>query len=572
MNRFRPLILAVSVIAAALLAYGLWTLPRPESADAQGFSAARAMNDIEAISKTPHSVAHPEERAAVREYLIGRLEEMGGNVTLYQYDSLVGPKNRNVEYTFDAVNICAEFSPLRQSADTTYLMLVAHYDSRYVNVLPRGEVWSYGAADDGYGLGVILETVDRLLKERRSWYQGVKVLFTDAEEVGLMGMEAAWENDRELFDNVGLLINIEARGTWGPVLLFETNPGNSKVVDLYASAAAYPYTYSLTTIVYQFMPNYTDFMVAKDEIPGMNFSSIADINTYHTDKDCFENTSARTVQHYGEQILPVAQKYVSDPIYSDKDYLKSAYDNVFFTVPLLGIFSVSKAMYLVINAVIFLVFILLFAFEGLRGRVKAMSVFRNSCVFLCVSVGVLAFGELVAYLCSIVAGARFKLFGTIQGIGFDNIAMATVAVITAVATALIYYAFRKNVVRQSSSSMRASAAYNAAAGYAYNNLYAMLALLFILSMALVFTLGENLMLLIPLTCAVAAMILWHLTTLKIWLPLAVFFILLHAFSFLFVLAMALTIGAFGAVLMIEFIDLMVIIPLADLYLLQNKKR
>jgi hypothetical protein len=50
----------------------------------------------------------------------------------------------------------------------------------------------------------------------------------------------------------------------------------------------------------------------------------------------------------------------------------------------------------------------------------------------------------------------------------------------------------------------------------------------------------------------------------------VFVILLHAFSFLFALSMALTIGAFGAVMMLAFLDFMVLIPMADLYLISKK--
>ena len=73
MNRFRPLILASVVVVSALLAYGLWTQPKPQPADAQGFSAARVVKDIEVISKENHSVAHPQERARVREYLVERL-------------------------------------------------------------------------------------------------------------------------------------------------------------------------------------------------------------------------------------------------------------------------------------------------------------------------------------------------------------------------------------------------------------------------------------------------------------------------------------------------------------------
>ena len=82
MNKIRPIILAIAVVAAALMAYGLMTLPQAQPANADGFSSARVLKDIEVISKKHHSVAHPEERAEVRDYLIGRLEEMGGEVSL----------------------------------------------------------------------------------------------------------------------------------------------------------------------------------------------------------------------------------------------------------------------------------------------------------------------------------------------------------------------------------------------------------------------------------------------------------------------------------------------------------
>ena len=419
MNKTRPVILAVAVVAAALLAYGMFTLPKAQPADAEGFSAARVVEDIEVISKEHHSVAHPQERAKVREYLVGRLHDLGADtVKLYQYDSLVGPKNKHVVYTFDAVNILAEFAPEKNVEDASYLMLVAHYDSRYSQPMPKQDtVWSYGAADDGYGVGVILETVSQALKQRPDWKQGVKVLFTDAEEVGMMGMTAIWENNREVFDNVGLMINIEARGPWGPALLFETCPGNEKVMDLYAKAADYKYTYSLTTVVYTFMPNFTDFTIVKDSIPGLNFSTITDVNHYHTDKDCFENVSAKSIQHYGAQVLPVAMEYLTNAEYSDKDFFRAEKDTVNFTVPALGLLNVSKTVYLVINIIIFLLFLIVFGLESVRGRVKAAKgVFKVSVVILGVALGVLLLGEGIAYVCAAIAGAKFKLFGIVQGV------------------------------------------------------------------------------------------------------------------------------------------------------------
>ncbi|MBO7191918.1 MAG: M20/M25/M40 family metallo-hydrolase [Bacteroidales bacterium] len=573
MNRFRPFILASIVALAALLAYGLWTLPKPQPADAQGFSSARVVEDIEVISKEHHSVAHPQERARVREYLVQRLEELGADtVKLFAYDSLVGPENKHVKYTFDAVNVLAEFAPLTPSHDDTYLMMVAHYDSRYSQPMPKDTVWSYGAADDGYGVGVILETVSQLLKQREHWNQGVKVLFTDAEEVGMMGMKALWANDKPEFDNVGMVINIEARGPFGPALLFEACPGNEKVMKLYADAAKYKYTYSLTTVVYNFMPNFTDFTIIKDDVPGLNFSTIADINHYHTDLDNFSNINEKSIQHYGEQVLPVAMAYVTGEEYADKDYLRSDKDATNFSIPALGLFNFSKGGYVILNVIVCLIFLLLFALEGVRGRIKAAKVFKMSVFVLFIGIGVLAFGELVAYLCSLGAGAKFKPFGIVVGVSFDNAAMIASTVLLASISVLVYVAMRKKAVRQVSGSMRANAAVNAASKYAYNVLYGTLALMFVLSVALLSTISENLMFLIPLAFATGAMVLYHLTSLKAWMVLSIGLILLHAYSFLYALSMALTIGAYGAVAMLAFFDLMVLIPLADLYLLSSNRR
>ena len=573
MTKIRPVILLLAVVASAFLAYGLWTMPKPQAADHEGFSSARVVEDIKVISQKHHSVAHPQEREEVRDYLVERLQSLGADtVMLMRYDSLKGPQNKHVEYTFDATNIVAEFAPVAESASQTWLMLVAHYDSRYSQPMPKDTVWSYGAADDGYGLGVILESVSLALKNRQDWKQGVKVLFTDAEEVGMMGMKAAWDNDKQIFDNVGLVLNVEARGPKGPALLFEACPGNDKVQDLYASCAKYPYTYSLTTVVYGFMPTYTDFSIIKDSVPGLNFSTIADINHYHTDKDNFSNINEKSIQHYGAQMFPIVMEYLTGEQYADKDYLRSDKDKVNFTIPLLGLFSFSKTGYMIVNVVVFVLFLLLFALEGLRGRVKAAKVAVTSLKVLGASLLALAAGEAFAYGCAASVGARFNLFGIVQGVPFDNKAMILFMVLLFAACVLTYIAARKKASRAVSGSMRASAVQNAVSTKALTTLYGTLTLLFVLSAVLLVAIGENMMFFITLTFAAAALILWRLTSLKVWLLAAIVAILLHAFSFLYALAMALTIGALGAYALIAVMNFMVLIPLADLYLMSPKKK
>ena len=181
-----------------------------------------------------------------------------------------------------------------------------------------------------------------------------------------------------------------------------------------------------------------------------------------------------------------------------------------------------------------------------RGGAKFSRVLGNAGLILGVALLVLAAGEFAAWLCAKIAGARFVMFGVTQGIMFDNAAMIVLSVVLALVTLLVYCKSRR--------------------GHRNEALLGALLLNFVLSAALLAALGENLMFLIPLGCAVAAMLLVRLTGWRLWIPLEVAVILLHAFSFLHALAMALTIGAFGAVAMIAFIDLTVLIPLIDSYL------
>ncbi|MBR3827248.1 MAG: M28 family peptidase [Alistipes sp.] len=567
MNRVRLMVLVVVAAVVGMVAFGLWSRPSVEGREHGGFSAERVVEDIEVISREHHSVAHPVERAAVREYLVERLGELGADtVKLYEYRGLVGPEDKHVVYNFDATNILAEFAPRGAEEDYASLMLVAHYDSRYSQPMPRRDtVWSYGAADDGYGVGVILETVAQALKYRDEWQQGVKVLFTDAEEVGMMGMKAQWQDDREVFDNVGLMINLEARGPYGPALLFETSSGNERLMELYASAAEYPCTYSLTTVVYSFMPNFTDFTIVKDEIPGFNFSTIADINHYHTDKDNFANVNPQSIQHYGSQIVPIVHKYLTDGAYADRDSLKAERSTVNFTLPLLGLFNFSTTSYWIVNIVVFVAFVLLFVFDLLRGRVQLHKALRAALRALLVAVVALLVGELIAWVACCVCDAEFKPFGVVQGVAGDNIIMAVSVVVMIAVVAMLYLRGRRGVVRLAAGSIRANAGDSAALLHATNSLYGALGIMFILSLILITTIGENLMFFIPLMVTTTAIILYRTTRLRLWYLVAIALILLHALSFLYALAMALTIGALGAVLMLALLDTLVVIPLVELY-------
>ena len=497
MSKTKLSILLATLALVSLIAFGLWTRPKVQDIDSENFSAERVVKDIEVMSREHHSVAHPQEREKVRQYLISRLNELGADsIRLYEYKDLVGPENKHVVYTFDATNILAEFSaPAAEHVDsTTCLMMVAHYDSRYSQPMPKQDtVWSYGAADDGYGVGVILETMQQALAYRDEWKQGVKVLFTDAEEPGMIGMKAQWKDHREVFDNVGLMVNLEARGPMGPALLFETSPGNAKLLDLYQSTAKFPHTYSLTTVVYGFMPNFTDFTIVKDEIPGLNFSTIADINHYHTDLDNFSNIKPASIQHYGSQLVPLVREYLCNETYADADYLRSQENSINFTLPLLGLLNFSSAAYWTLNLVLFVVFLLLMLMDVVRNRAKWVQIWPATLKNLLWAVLVLLLGEVVAFIACRCSGATFKAFGIVQGVQADNAIMIITTILVFLVTLFFYWRQRKALQQNRRQSLRKNATSTAAQLFATNQLHGQLLLLTLLSAALLAAISENLM-------------------------------------------------------------------------------
>ena len=175
------------------------------------------------------------------------------------------------------------------------VLLAAHYDS-----VPAGP----GASDDGVGTAVVLE-IARALKSLPRNRHSIILLIDDGEEAGLLGARAFVKTHRWAKD-VRAAVNLDARGTSGPSLMFETGTANEWAVRLYANHVAHPATSSIFYTAYQRLPNDTDFTVFKAAgFQGLNFAFIGDPTHYHTPLDNVANVSPRSVQHHGENALPM---------------------------------------------------------------------------------------------------------------------------------------------------------------------------------------------------------------------------------------------------------------------------
>lgn len=523
-NLYKTLAFYCCALLAAAIALEFIPVQEVNGKGSQSFSAERVADDLRVISKEPHSIQHPKERKVLRDFLFHRLEQMGGKAQVFEYDTIPSKIGGKFSYS----NIYAEFvSPLPDSS--SYILLVAHYDSRFRQKVGKDTVFSFGAADDGYGLGVILELVGLALDYRDEWKQGIKVLFTDAEEHNLDGMRSAWQENREIFNDVNLMVNIDARGVKGPALLFETSPGNEKVLDLY-SYAKRPQGFSLTTFVYKLLPNNTDFSIVKDTIPGMNFAVVDNLKYYHTDLDNYSNISLKSVQHYGDQLEPVMYEYLTGEEYGGSNVFAGEKDVVFFGLPLLGLFVFSKTGYLILNIAIFALFAFVLYMYTRYKMIPVQGILRaflHVLAFAAVSVGL---GILGAFILAKYNGFKFDMLN-LKYIPYDNQILLTVL--------LVQFVWLLVFIRLQERKHKF---------YVWEMLLGSNLLVFLLSLALYIYAGENYFILFPLATSCVAMFFSVARNFK-WLYLvSCALTVLIAVHILYLLYVTVTIGCMGVIM------------------------
>ena len=259
------------------------------------FSAVRAHNILKSLLREnkPHPVGSDLNRV-IKERLKGELDRLE-----------IEHQEQKTWACASRFSSCAEVENLIAiipgKTNSPYLAIMAHYDS--VPMAP-------GAGDDGAGVVAILE-VARALKLEAPYKHPIMLILTDAEESGLIGAEAFF-NQHPLAKEVGIVLNIEGSGSSGSSMVLRTSDKNELLIKSYSSENTSPYGFSFVKEIFKRMPNDTDFSVVnRANIPGIDFAFAGERNHYHTPNDTVDNIDLRTIQHHGENILPLSRKLAS---------------------------------------------------------------------------------------------------------------------------------------------------------------------------------------------------------------------------------------------------------------------
>lgn len=394
------------IAAVVLLTIYSQRPPAPVTAGASptDFSAERAMQHLRVIAQRPHPVGSAAQEET-RLYLLQELAKLG--LPAETQKTAVVNQHRNGATVATVNNIIVQLKGTQPGGKA--ILLVAHYDS-----VPNGP----GASDNGAAVAALLETL-RALKAGPPLQNDVIVLFDEGEELGLLGARA-FVDENPLAKNVGLVLNFEARGSEGPVFMFETSENNGWLIDEFGKAAPRPFASSLMYTIYKLLPNDTDMTVFKRAgFPGLNFAYIGGSAYYHTLRDDLSTVDQGSLQHHGVYALALTRHFgnlsLSPPQRADAVYFD-----------LLGLVFINYPSAYVLP-IMFLTLILF-------GVVLILGLRKKELTWLGMALGFLVF--LVSTVCSIVLVSMLWMLMTILHQDYTPLSNADIYIISFVALAV----------------------------------------------------------------------------------------------------------------------------------------
>jgi len=287
-----------------MLVFGYRQTLAPEIYTGSGLDLAELNRHVSVIAEKPHPIGSAANRE-VRDYIVAYFDSLGLRTELQKTTVVYRHPTRPPRATIIGFveNIIA-YLPGRQGpgSDTADdLVVMGHYDSRPLTP---------GAGDDASATASIMEAA-RIMADGPAPVHDVIFLITDGEEMGLLGAQGFFRQ-HPAAQSVGLVLNFEARGSYGVASMFETSANNAWLIEGLIDSTPDLVASSLSYEIYRNMPNDTDMSISKGEgIPGLNFAFVAGLFDYHAMTDNPENLDVNTLAHQANNVLATAQHFAN---------------------------------------------------------------------------------------------------------------------------------------------------------------------------------------------------------------------------------------------------------------------
>ncbi|RUT42895.1 M28 family peptidase [Paenibacillus anaericanus] len=257
------------------------------------------MSHVYEMAKEPHP-SGSQEIESVRAYIIEQLDKVGSTYEIQQSSIL-----QNILVKIDAPNT------------EQGVMFVSHYDST---------TGGPGAGDDLISVASMLEAL-RVVQQQNQLTNDMYFLFTDGEELGLLGAEAFVAANPDMKEKIAQVVNLEARGNAGTLLMFETSNDNKGMVQALSKGVDHVSAFSFLASFYKMMPNDTDLSVfLRAGYSGMNFAMADGVEAYHEPIDNYDNLNRNSAYMYFKTMVDLAHHLST----VDLGVLQSNEDAVYF--------------------------------------------------------------------------------------------------------------------------------------------------------------------------------------------------------------------------------------------------
>ena len=294
------------------------------------FDQDTMLTHIEKLSENgPRSIIDTEANEKAMQYIISQVESYGvinGDTTeapAYLIQDYVAADGNGKYQNFYLKNVIVHIPANAAEKTNEALMFMGHFDS-----VPMGQ----GASDDGVACATMLEAIRYYLDKMEDGYTITNDLvfcFVNGEEYDLFG-SYAFMNGFAGFDNVVNRIkfgtNLESRGTNGTLIMFETAANNYKTLQVFSEINKNIFTCSIATMIYDMMPNGTDFSNFKDAYQGLNMANIGGGENYHTQNDAPENVGLSYLSQQAQIVDAIIARLGSN----DLDLLYDAEESAIF--------------------------------------------------------------------------------------------------------------------------------------------------------------------------------------------------------------------------------------------------
>ncbi|XP_060528272.1 endoplasmic reticulum metallopeptidase 1-like isoform X4 [Cylas formicarius] len=202
------------------------------------------------------------------------------------------------------------------------ILVNSHFDS-----VPT----SPGGSDDGINVAAMLEILRVLSTSSSKPSNNVIFLFNGAEETPLQAAHG-FITQHKWAKHCKAVINLEAAGAGGKIILFQTGPETPWLTKYYAMVP-YPYGQVAGEEIFQsgIIPSDTDFRIFRDfgGLVGLDMAFFKNGYRYHTKYDDFSHIPHGSYQHVGANALSLVKNLADAPELSQSAPGKAVYFDIF---------------------------------------------------------------------------------------------------------------------------------------------------------------------------------------------------------------------------------------------------